>query len=104
MELEKQPAHHKQDEVAYNRPDYREAKRERSVRVCFLYPLFSCWAACGHACMQSSQPSLCGGYILLFQVYTVNRESKYLLIRDIHALGVTQELLQLFSLCGEIEE
>ena len=54
-ELEKQPAHHKQHEVAYNRPDYREAKRERSVKVCFLYPMFSCWAACGHTCMQSCQ-------------------------------------------------
>ena len=37
-ELEKRPAHHKQDKVAYNRPDYREGKRERSVKVCFSVP------------------------------------------------------------------
>ena len=51
-ELEKLPAHHKQDEVAYNRPDYREAKRDRSVKVCFFVPtvfmLGSLWP-CMHA-------------------------------------------------------
>ena len=38
------------------------------------------------------------------KVYTVNLESKYLLIQNVHALGVTKELLELFSLFGEIEE
>ena len=37
-EVEKQPAHHKHSEVAYNRPDYREAKRERAVKVRFSVP------------------------------------------------------------------
>ena len=37
-ELEKQPAHHKQDKVAYNRPDYREGKQETRVTVCFSVP------------------------------------------------------------------
>ena len=40
----------------------------------------------------------------MFQVYTVNRESKYIVVQNVHALGVKQELLKLFSLCGEIEE
>ena len=40
-EVEKQPAHHKQSEVAYNRPDYREAKRERAVKVRFSVPAIS---------------------------------------------------------------
>lgn len=37
-EVEKQPAHHKQSQFAYNRPDYREAKRERAVKVRFSVP------------------------------------------------------------------
>ena len=35
-EVEKQPAHHKQSEFAYNRPDYRETKRETAVKVRFF--------------------------------------------------------------------
>ena len=38
------------------------------------------------------------------QVYTVNLESKYLLVQNVHALGITNELLELFSLYGEITE
>ena len=59
-----------------------------------------------HAIMSNHHnlASLCGGYILLFQVYTVNRESKYIVVQNVHALGVKQELLKLFSLYGEIEE
>ena len=38
------------------------------------------------------------------QVYTVNQESKYLLVTNVHALGVTKELLELFSLYGDIAE
>ena len=38
------------------------------------------------------------------KVYTVNQESKYLLVQNVHALGVTKELLELFSLYGDIAE
>lgn len=38
------------------------------------------------------------------QVYTVNQESKYLLVQNVHALGVTKELLELFSLYGDVAE
>ena len=41
---------------------------------------------------------------LLFQVYTVNQESRYLLVQNVHALGVTRDLMELFSLYGDIEE
>ena len=34
----------------------------------------------------------------------MNQESKYLLVQNVHALGVTEELMQLFSLYGSIEE
>ena len=34
----------------------------------------------------------------------MNKESKYLLVQNVHALGVTQDLLNLFSLYGDIEE
>ncbi len=39
-----------------------------------------------------------------FQVYTVNQESKYVLVQNVHALGVSEELLQQFSLYGDVEE
>ncbi len=43
-------------------------------------------------------------FFSLHQVYTVNQESQYLLVQNVHALGVTQELLQLFALYGAIQE
>lgn len=38
------------------------------------------------------------------RVYTLNQESKYLLVKNIPALGATKELLKLFALYGPIEE
>ena len=38
------------------------------------------------------------------QVYTVNQESRYLLVQNVHALGVTNDLLQLCALYGDIDE
>lgn len=38
------------------------------------------------------------------KVYTINQESRYLLILNIPALGVVKDLLELFSLYGTIEE
>ncbi len=38
------------------------------------------------------------------KVYTVNHESKYLLVKNVPALGATKELLQLFSSFGPIVE
>lgn len=40
----------------------------------------------------------------LFQVYTVNLESRYLLIQGVPALGVMKELVEQFALYGAIEE
>ena len=39
-----------------------------------------------------------------FQVYTVNQESRYVLVLNVPALGVTKELMELSSLYGSIEE
>lgn len=38
------------------------------------------------------------------QVYTVNLESRYLLIQGVPALGVMKELVEQFALYGTIEE
>lgn len=38
------------------------------------------------------------------KVYTINQESKYLLVQNIPIVNATQELLQLFALYGEIDE
>ncbi|CAI2184690.1 5925_t:CDS:2 [Funneliformis geosporum] len=38
------------------------------------------------------------------RVYTVNQESRYLVVENVPALGLTKELLELFALYGTIEE
>ncbi|KAI9204955.1 uncharacterized protein BJ171DRAFT_92262 [Polychytrium aggregatum] len=38
------------------------------------------------------------------RVYTINDESRYLIVENVPALGVTKELLDLFSVHGKIEE
>ena len=38
------------------------------------------------------------------KVYTINLESKYVLVQGIPAVGATKELLELFALYGAIEE
>jgi len=38
------------------------------------------------------------------QVYTINQESKYLMVTGVPTVGATQELLQQFALYGDIEE
>lgn len=38
------------------------------------------------------------------KVYTVNQESRYLIVKNIPALGATKELLQLFAIHGPILE
>ena len=43
-------------------------------------------------------------YSYILQVYTVNQESRYLLIFNVPALGVIKDLLELFAIYGEIEE
>jgi hypothetical protein len=38
------------------------------------------------------------------RVFTINDESKYVIARNVHSLGVDKEILELFSSFGEIEE
>ncbi|RIB08119.1 hypothetical protein C2G38_2252210 [Gigaspora rosea] len=38
------------------------------------------------------------------KIYTVNHESRYLVVENVPALGLSKELLELFSLYGTIEE
>ncbi|KAL5486511.1 hypothetical protein EMCRGX_G018999 [Ephydatia muelleri] len=53
----------------------------------------------------SSRPSYREGrWEKAVKVYTINQESRYLLIQNIPALGVVKDLLELFSLYGPIEE
>ena len=40
----------------------------------------------------------------MLKVYTINLESKYVLVQGVPAVGVTKELLELFALYGAIEE
>ena len=61
--------HHRKEQACYNRPKYRQGRKDRAVKV-----------------------------------YTVNMESKYLLVMNVPALGVTKELLDQLSLYGDIEE
>ena len=46
-------------------------------------------------------------YISFFydnQVYTINQESKYLMVIGVPSVGATKELLEQFALYGDIEE
>ena len=43
-------------------------------------------------------------WFLNSKVYTVNQESRYLLVSRIPSIGVHQELVQLFSVYGPVEE
>ncbi|XP_057293004.1 RNA-binding protein 48-like [Hydractinia symbiolongicarpus] len=38
------------------------------------------------------------------KVYTINQESKYLLVEGVPAVGASKELIELFALYGEVEE
>ena len=38
------------------------------------------------------------------QVYTINQESKYLLVMGVPAIRVREDLIKLFALYGDIEE
>lgn len=75
--------HHKQSNTCPTRPHYRNPRHERAVKVSLhsLLPLF--------------EP---------LQVYTINQESRFLLVFNVPALGVVKDLLELFALYGEIEE
>lgn len=42
--------------------------------------------------------------LFFFQVYTINLESRYLLIQGVPALGVMKELVEQFALYGAVEE
>lgn len=61
--------HHKQNSLSCNRPNYREARWERAVKV-----------------------------------YTINLESKYILVQGVPAVGASKELVELFALYGAIDE
>eukprot|EP00118_Oscarella_pearsei_P007976 m.40130 g.40130 ORF g.40130 m.40130 type:complete len:227 (+) comp32907_c0_seq3:19-699(+) len=61
--------HHKKGDASVARPQYRDSRRERAVKV-----------------------------------YTINQESRYLLIQGVPEVGASEELIQLCSLYGTIEE
>ncbi|NWI70556.1 RBM48 protein, partial [Todus mexicanus] len=69
-------------------------------------------AALGDACRHHAQLGACesrakyreGRRPRAVKVYTINLESRYLLIQGVPALGVMKELVQQFALYGAIEE
>ncbi|XP_007440856.1 RNA-binding protein 48 isoform X1 [Python bivittatus] len=66
----------------------------------------------GGVCQHHAQQTICasraryreGRRPRAVKVYTVNLESRYLLIQGVPALGVMKELIELFALYGTIEE
>ncbi|KAJ8024422.1 RNA-binding protein 48 [Holothuria leucospilota] len=68
------------------RPAYRESREDRSVKVAIPY------------CFEKE---LC----LFFQVYTINHESRYILVKEVPKISnIKDEVLKLFSLYGTIQE
>ncbi len=63
-----------------------------------------CVCVRARACMQGQDTFILNVLLRALQVYTVNQESRYLLVQNVHALGVTRDLLELFSLYGDIKE
>lgn len=47
---------------------------------------------------------ICSVVCSLSQVYTINLESRYLMVQGVPAIGLMSELVQLFALYGVIEE
>lgn len=43
-------------------------------------------------------------FFTIDQVYTINQESKYLMVTGVPSVGATKELLEQFALYGDIEE
>lgn len=43
-------------------------------------------------------------FLMYHQVYTINLESRYLMIQGVPAIGVMTELIQLCALYGVVEE
>lgn len=41
---------------------------------------------------------------MYYQVYTINLESRYLMVQGVPAIGVMTELIQLCALYGAVEE
>ncbi|POI25306.1 hypothetical protein CIB84_010944, partial [Bambusicola thoracicus] len=68
--------------------------------------------ALGEACRHHQQLGACGSRAKYregrrpraVKVYTINLESRYLLIQGVPALGVMKELVEQFALYGAIEE
>ncbi|KAK9396166.1 RNA-binding protein 48 [Crotalus adamanteus] len=66
----------------------------------------------GGVCQHHAQQTICasrakyreGRRPRAVKVYTVNLESRYLLIQGVPALGVMKELIELFALYGTVEE
>lgn len=48
--------------------------------------------------------SMLSNMVFMFQVYTVNNESCYVLIQGVPSVGATQELLKLCSSFGVVEQ
>ena len=88
-------SHHEQRKFSYSRPRYREARWERAVKVCLMKSLVS-------ASLLLINKHLT--WSIFCQVYTINLESKYLLIQGVPSVGATKELLELFALYGPVEE
>ena len=104
QELERYIERHKRYKVADNRPAYQEGKRKTRVEVCFSVPTVFRRASLWPIMSNDHNLACVEGTFYCLQVYTVNWESKYIMVRNVHALGVTQELLELFPFYGEIEE
>lgn len=43
-------------------------------------------------------------FVFFYQVYTINLESRYLMVQGVPAIGVMTELIQLCALYGVVEE
>lgn len=105
--------HHEQRKICISRPKYREGRKSKAVKVRIskisarkTQHILS-YKTATHVTYKTLQQLLlikCHHICLLHQVYTINLESRYLMVQGVPAIGVMAELIQLCALYGAVEE
>lgn len=102
--------HHEQRKICISRPSYREGRRAKAVKVqiCLKYqtihPKINITSRGGFLVVRLKVHGRSNRVIPTLQVYTINLESRYLMVQGVPAIGVMTELIQLCALYGVVEE
>ncbi|KAI4890257.1 hypothetical protein NFI96_014036 [Prochilodus magdalenae] len=98
--------HHEQQNVCLTRAKYREGRRPKAVKIptIIFYIAIALKKPIAIALKKPIAIALKKPVAIEAKVYTINLESRFLLVQGVPAIGVMSELVQLFALYGVIEE